>query len=358
MHFSPEDARTFRRTLLRWFARHGRRTLPWQKNRSPYRVWLAEIMLQQTRVTAVLPYFEAFTRKFPTVTALAAATEDQVLHEWSGLGYYARARNLHRCARLVRERHGGRFPRRLEELQALPGIGRSTAGAILAAAFGRRGVILDGNAKRVLARYGAVEGWPGCSRTATELWHLAEHFTAHKHCAEYNQAIMDLGAAICTPRPDCPRCPLRRRCAARLQGRQRELPAPRPRHPLPRKKAYFWLICNPAGEVLLQKRPGQGLWGGLWSPPQTAAAAHTPPGCAGLLDDAPESSPGPVLHHSFSHFQLEIHPLHVRLPRTPQTVEEPGNSLWYNPRAPVALGLAAPVQRLLQALTEETRKED
>ena len=199
---------TFAPRVLAWFARHGRHDLPWQSNRSPYRVWLSEIMLQQTQVTTVIPYFERFTQRFPTLNDLALASEDDVLHLWTGLGYYARARNLHRAARQVIDQ-GGEFPRSVDDLVSLPGIGRSTAGAIMSLAFGERAVILDGNVKRVLARHNAITGWPGTSGTQKSLWAVAEQYTPRERVADYNQAMMDLGATLCVrSKPNCTSCPV------------------------------------------------------------------------------------------------------------------------------------------------------
>ena len=262
----------FARALLAWFDRHGRHDLPWQRDPTPYRVWVSEIMLQQTRVAAVIPYFERFTARFPDVDALAGAGLDEVLGLWSGLGYYARGRNLHAAARAVCANHGGRFPDTLEELVALPGIGRSTAGAILALAFGRRQPILDGNAKRVLARYHAVAGWPGESRVGARLWSLAERLTPCRRVGDYTQAIMDLGATLCTrTRPTCLLCPLADGCRAHALGDPVRFPAPRPKRAYPTREKLLVVMRDAGGRVLVERRPPSGIWGGLWSFPEASA---------------------------------------------------------------------------------------
>ena len=216
--------------MIAWFAQHGRKDLPWQQDPTPYRVWVSEIMLQQTQVRTVIPYYQRFMQAFPDLRALAAAPLDQVLHHWSGLGYYARARNLHRAAQRIRDDHAGRFPEDIEVVMRLPGIGRSTAGAVLSLACGQRHAILDGNVKRVLARFHAVEGWPGKTAVLEQLWALAEAATPQRDVAAYNQAMMDLGATLCRRgTPECPSCPLQSDCRACKLGRQSEFPAPRPR---------------------------------------------------------------------------------------------------------------------------------
>ena len=293
--------------LLAWFDQHGRKDLPWQTNRTPYRVWVSEIMLQQTQVGTVIPFYERFMAQLPTVEDLAAAAEDTVLHLWTGLGYYARARNLHRCAKQVCALHNGVFPHDLAALEALPGIGRSTAGAILSLAMDTQAPILDGNVKRVLARYHAVEGWPGQRAVSDTLWSHAEHHTPRKRVADYTQAIMDLGATCCTrSQPLCEQCPLTRGCAARAQDRQSDFPGRKPRKQIPLRQRWLAVVTRAPGEVLLQKRPNSGIWGGLWAPPEfeTASAAKT--WIAKTLSlpvercriDAP-------FHHTFTHFKLE-----------------------------------------------------
>ena len=254
----------FAERLLAWFDQHGRRGLPWQQPRTPYRVWLSEIMLQQTQVKAVIPYFERFVARFPDVATLAAAEPDELMRHWAGLGYYARARNLHAAARQIVAEHGGEFPRTLEGLAALRGVGRSTAAAILAQAFDEPAAILDGNVRRVLCRWAGIEGHPGTPAVAARLWALAESLLPAARAADYVQAQMDLGATLCTARkPACERCPVAADCVARRSGRTAELPAKKPRRERPHREAWLILAEDAEGRLLLEQRPGQGIWGGL-----------------------------------------------------------------------------------------------
>lgn len=340
----------FSENILAWFEDHGRKDLPWQQQPTPYRVWVSEIMLQQTQVKTVIPFYQRFISRFPDVQQLADAPLDDVLHHWSGLGYYARARNLHKAAQAVRDRHNSIFPEHFEQVEALPGIGRSTAGAILSLACGQRHAILDGNVKRVLARYHAVHGWTGSSVVLRELWALAEAATPQQDVAAYNQAMMDLGATVCRRgTPDCASCPLTSDCFARQQGIQRELPSPRPRKPLPVREVHMLLLQDTQQAVWLQQRPASGIWGGLWSFPEFTDAA----GLQGWLDE--RDLPGKfqaqeVVRHTFSHFHLDITPCVVRLQNPVFSVMDGDGGVWYNTRQPGALGLPAPVQRLLQRL--------
>jgi A/G-specific adenine glycosylase len=342
---------SFSEDLLAWFDLHGRRHLPWQREPTPYRVWISEIMLQQTQVSTVVPYYEVFTQRFPDVAALAAAPLDEVLHLWSGLGYYARARNLHRAARVIVEEHGGVFPTQLLDIEELPGIGRSTAAAISALSRGERHAILDGNVKRVLARHFGVEGFPGEPAVNAQLWARAEECTPVARVAEYTQAIMDLGAMICVRRrPLCPACPLARSCVARATGRQESLPTPRPRKERPSRRT-FMLIAIRAGQfVLLERRPPQGIWGGLWGLPEfpsvdaavewSARELHSNVGSREAL--AP-------LHHAFTHFDLQIDPIRIEC-NADTRVMEPERYVWYNAAAPQALGLPTPVKSLIDSV--------
>ena len=348
------SANAFTDRLLVWYDRHGRKDLPWQRDRSAYGIWISEIMLQQTQVSTVIPYFHRFMERFPDIASLAAATVDEVLHCWTGLGYYARARNLHKTARLVVERHGGRFPCDYETVQALPGIGASTAGAILAFAFGQRRVILDGNVKRVLARYHAIEGWPGKRDVATRLWALADRHTPRTSVRAYTQAIMDLGATVCRrTRPDCAHCPVRRYCRARVLGAPQRYPATRPRRSLPTRTTLMIMIQDGGGRVLLQRRPPAGVWGGLWGFPE-CAADDIGAWCQQALGLRLERvTPWPPLHHTFSHFHLQITPVAARVAGSSQVMENP-EMVWYNPNQPDERGFAAPVRRLLQQLRGST----
>jgi A/G-specific adenine glycosylase len=349
----------FSARLLAWFALHGRKDLPWQTDPTPYRVWVSEIMLQQTRVNTVIRYFRRFTDRFPDVVTLAGADLDEVLRHWSGLGYYARARNLHRAARLVADGFGGRFPETLEDAMALPGVGRSTAGAILSLACGQRHAILDGNVKRVLARFHAVDGWSGQAPVQTRLWTLAEAGTPATGVAAYNQAIMDLGATLCTrSRPACERCPLAVDCAARAAGRQRDYPAPRPRKALPLRRTRMLLLGNTAGELLFERRPPAGIWGGLWSLPEIDHGQPLQAWCGehlGLGVHVIEE--WPCVRHTFSHFQLEITPVLARTEGSAAGVREAGNRIWCRPASPADRGVAAPVKRLIERYIERQREE-
>lgn len=351
---SPEE---FASIVLDWFDRHGRHDLPWQHDPTPYRVWVSEIMLQQTQVSVVIPYFERFMASFPTLADLAAAELDAVLAHWSGLGYYARGRNLHRAAVLIRERHGGVFPEDFAAVESLPGIGRSTAGAILSLACGQRHPILDGNVKRVLARVFGVDGWPGQSAVLAELWRLAECCTPQVRAGAYNQGMMDLGATLCTrARPDCERCPLAGRCIAQLQGRQRELPAPRPRKELPTRATTLLAILDPAGEILLERRPPTGIWGGLWSLPETDVTASDVASIADWCLDRFGVRPERVerlaeRRHTFSHYHLRIELVRIALSAYPARVQDGLGYRWSAPQTIDDLGLPAPIARILVDLS-------
>ena len=339
----------FATRLLAWFDHAGRHDLPWQHPRSPYRVWLSEIMLQQTRVATVIPYFERFTAALPDLPALAAAPQEQVLALWSGLGYYARARNLHAAARLCMDQHGGALPAGVEALQALPGIGRSTAAAIAAQAWGGRHAILDGNVKRVLARYHAAEGWPNLSRVEKQLWTLAEGHLPRGRLADYTQAQMDLGATVCTRAdPACMLCPLQDDCQARLQGRTTELPTPRPGKVLPQRQATVLWLQDPDGRVLLQQRPPAGIWASLWTLPQAEdAAAAREWFRRHLAGDFEAGEALPHVDHAFSHYRLRLQPLHWRGIETRAAVGDNDGLRWVAPEGLDRLGIPAPIRRLL-----------
>ena len=341
--------------LLAWFDRHGRHDLPWQRAgadgaRDAYRVWLSEIMLQQTQVATVIPYFRRFVDTLPTLRDLAAADEDTVLALWSGLGYYRRARFLHRAAQLCVERHGGELPREFEALAALPGIGRSTAGAILAQAHGLRFPILDGNVKRVLARYHGVHGHPGQAAVEKALWRHAEAHTPHRRLADYTQAIMDLGATVCTRgKPRCDACPLAGGCIARRDGLVDRLPSPKPRKAIPQRETIMLVLRDEQGRVLLQRRGPQGVWSGLWSLPEATghddawrvAQAHA------RIDDARPLAP---FVHVFSHYRLKVEPLLFdRVAIAPAIADHP-DLRWCAAAELDALGLPAPVRTLLHSL--------
>lgn len=345
----------FSRRVLDWFDRAGRKHLPWQQQPTLYRVWVSEIMLQQTQVTTVIPYYERFLARFPDVETLAAADLDEVLQRWAGLGYYARARHLHQTARLIRDRHDGQFPLKFATVSALPGVGRSTAGAILALATGQRQPILDGNVKRVLARYHGIAGWPGQTAVAARLWELADHYTPVARVADYTQAMMDLGALLCTRhRPQCQACPLVDGCQAHAEGRETAYPGPRPARSLPIRTTRLLLLRLNQCEVLLEKRPPVGLWGGLWSFPECPPDVAVVDWCReqwGLALDAVQT--WDVRRHSFSHFHLDITPLRAEVRQAVPRVMEGGRFLWYNVRQGEALALTVPVRRLLTILAND-----
>ncbi|HUN27904.1 MAG TPA: A/G-specific adenine glycosylase [Steroidobacteraceae bacterium] len=343
--------------LIDWHARSGRHDLPWQRDRTAYRVWVSEIMLQQTQVATVVPYFERFMERFPSVRALADAPLDAVLHLWSGLGYYARARNLHRAAQRICADWGGQFPPHFAQVASLPGIGRSTAGAILALSRGERHPILDGNVRRVLARYFGIEGDPSRRATLERLWLHSAECTPHQQVATYTQAIMDLGASVCTRhRPRCANCPLESGCLARREGRQHELPQPRAGRARGARHTFMLLAARADGGVLLVRRPPQGVWGGLWSPPEFPSIAEARAFAAHALEAARcEPTRLPPLQHAFTHFDLTVTPLRLECTGLAVVMEAP-EALWYNPRLPPAVGLPAPVRALLERGAESAER--
>ena len=342
---------SFAPRLLEWFDAHGRHDLPWQHERTPYSVWVAEIMLQQTQVATVIPYYERFMRRFPSVELLAAAPLDDVLAHWSGLGYYARARNLWRAARLVAERFGGDVPAQLEQLLDLPGIGRSTAGAILAQSTGERFAILDGNVKRVLARYHAVAGWPGDTVVAKVLWEHAEQHTPRERVADYTQAIMDLGATLCTrARPKCTLCPLASGCRACLAGTQQKFPAPRPKRERAHRRVAVLVVQDADGRVLLERRPARGVWGGLYSLPELPETDAPAEWCARHFGTVVAGQQElATIEHAFTHFDLDLTPWLLRIAE-PSSVMDREDWTWHIPGAELQVGVPAPVALLLREL--------
>ena len=355
---NDQPAERFAAQLLDWFATDGRKDLPWQREPTPYRVWISEIMLQQTQVATVVPYYEAFMRRFPDVRSLAAAKLDEVLHLWSGLGYYARARNLQRAAQAIVTRHGGEFPATLDEVMALPGIGRSTAGAILSLSRGERYAILDGNVKRVLSRWFGVEGYPGEPAVERRLWSLAEACTPHERVAEYTQAIMDLGATVCTrSRPTCLLCPVNAGCAARAANLQDRLPAPRPRAVRPLRQAWLVVAMRGGHKVLLERRPPSGIWGGMWGLPECPTRAHAEQWCREHLSGAHPARAGEPLKHAFSHFDYDMRPLFVRCLGKAEALRDEERYRWYDLRQPARVGLPKPIATLLVRAGEEVGDE-
>jgi A/G-specific adenine glycosylase len=347
--------------VLSWYKRHGRKDLPWQQSRDAYRVWLSEIMLQQTQVATVIPYYERFLQAFPDLKRLAEAPLDEVLHLWSGLGYYARARNLHRCAIIVQRDFAGRFPTEQSQLESLPGIGRSTAGAIRSFAYERHAALLDGNVKRVLARCFAVEGWPGSTPVLNRLWSLSEGLTPAMRTAEYNQAMMDLGSLVCTrSRPACSQCPLVTQCLAAAQGNPLAYPQPKPKRVMPVRATRMVILMDGSGSVLLEQRPPCGIWGGLWSLPECPEDEELSAWCRRHLGvELKGTHPLPLRRHSFTHFHLDITPLRLRVNNPIQRLMDAGGRVWYNLSTPDNKGLPTPIDRILRelAIHEETTRE-
>ena len=344
------EAAAFSQRVLDWYELHGRKNLPWQQSRDAYRIWLSEIMLQQTQVTTVIPYYERFLQVFPSLERLAAASLDEVLHLWSGLGYYARARNLHRCAIAVQQTHGGVFPQQQSELEALPGIGRSTAGAIRSFAYGQHAALLDGNVKRVLARCFAVEGWPGNATVMNRLWSLSEGLTPETGTANYNQAMMDLGSLVCTrSRPACGACPLSGQCQAYAQGNPAAYPQSKPKRTLPVKSTRMAILLDDGGCVLLEQRPPSGIWGSLWSLPECTPEQDLTAWCGDYLGvELIDTQALPVRRHSFTHFHLDITPLRLRVKYPNQRLMDAGGRVWYNLSRPDNRGLPTPIARILR----------
>lgn len=337
----------FQQQLLTWFDLYGRKDLPWQQDITPYRVWLSEIMLQQTQVASVIGYFNRFVSRFPTLNSLAEAEVDEVLQHWSGLGYYARARNLHKTAQILSS-NGGTFPASVDELCRLPGIGRSTAGAILSIACGQSQPILDGNVKRVLTRFHAISGWPGESRVAAQLWQIASDYTPQQRNAAFTQAMMDLGATVCTrSRPHCEKCPIHDNCQARQQGLTQQLPQAKARKALPTKYTYLLILRDTQRRLLMEKRPPTGIWGGLWSFPEYAEPSSAREWCAqrGYRTDALQALPS--RRHTFSHFHLEYTPLIMSVETAITEVHENEQMIWHSPDVAATLGLPTPIRRLL-----------
>jgi A/G-specific adenine glycosylase len=343
---------TFATELLRWYDHHGRKDLPWQHPRDAYRVWLSEIMLQQTQVVTVIGYFERFVQRLPTLVSLAEADEDTVLALWSGLGYYRRARFLHRAAQLCVEQHDGQLPRDLDQLLALPGIGRSTAGAILAQAYGLRFPILDGNVKRVLTRYHGVAGHPGESAVEKRLWVFADEHTPATRTADFTQAIMDLGATVCVrSKPLCPLCPQAARCVALRDGLTASLPTAKPGKKIPTRALSMLLLRDARGRILLEKRGAQGVWSGLWSLPE-ADDPTLAVSVAARIARVGDADPLPAFTHVFSHYRLDVSPILFDHAAPLITVADRPDRRWCGRDEIAALGLPAPVRTLLDNLPE------
>lgn len=350
------DATWFQSQVLNWYDKHGRKHLPWQQDVSPYKVWLSEVMLQQTQVKTVIPYFESFMSRFPTVVDLANADEDEVLHLWTGLGYYARARNLHKAAKKVRDEFAGVFPTEFDQVLALPGIGRSTAGAILSLGDGQCHPILDGNVKRVLTRFFAVEGWPGKKAVENELWLFAEQLTSKTRPSNFNQVMMDLGATVCSrSKPDCEACPLVDRCQAKALDRQTDFPFSKPKKEKPIKFCYMLMLVK-SGKVQMYQRPKQGIWGGLYSFPEFESLDEVEQTLNLLNIDLVDVDidEGALFRHTFSHYHLDIQPITVAIADEVSIGFEIAehNQIWLSvaPEQRPKVGLSAVAEKLLNEI--------
>jgi len=339
--------------LLNWFDRFGRKDLPWQENKTPYRVWVSEIMLQQTQVSSVIEYYQRFMARFPTLESLALADEDNVLELWAGLGYYARARNLHKTAKIIQSTLQGSFPNTLESIIELPGIGRSTAGAILSIAFKERATILDGNVKRVLCRIQAITSWPGERSTENKLWEIAEQLTPNSRVDDYTQAIMDLGATLCTrSKPDCDRCPMNKNCQAFQSDIQTSLPKSKPKKVIPLRHTRIILVESDDQHILLEKRPPTGIWGGLYSLPEFETdkplddiiqhySAHFDCTLSTQIEEKP-------FKHTFSHFKLELQPVLLQTPKRQNIVNDNDRFKWVTKDQLKQLGIPTPISKFLK----------
>jgi A/G-specific adenine glycosylase len=347
-----QPVKNFAPRVLAWFDEYGRKTLPWQENKTPYRVWISEIMLQQTQVTTVIPYYHKFMASFPSVEALAQAKQDEVLAHWSGLGYYARARNMHKAAKMLVDEFDSEFPQSVEGVCELPGIGRSTAAAILSISRGVQAAILDGNVKRVLSRFHAVPTWPGEKKTENAMWELAENYMPSERCGDYTQAMMDLGATLCTrSKPQCLLCPLESDCAGRQTPDPTQFPIRKPKKAAkPEKSIQLLVLMNQQEQLLLEKRPQTGIWGGLWSLPELASdesvVLHVEQRFSAQVSSViPLSS----FRHTFSHYHLDISPSQIQMAATNGIMEE-GKYQWFSQQEALALGLPAPVRSVLEKI--------
>jgi A/G-specific adenine glycosylase len=341
---------SFATKVARWQKMHGRHDLPWQNTRDAYRIWLSEIMLQQTQVATVIPYYWRFLKRFPDIKSLAAASLDDVLALWSGLGYYSRACNLHRAAQQIIAQHNGRFPRDFETVLALPGIGRSTAAAICVFASSARQAILDGNVKRLFARCFGIGGYPGDAKVSAKLWRTAEQQLPRRSVESYTQGLMDLGAAVCTRgKPRCTACPLAQVCVARRRGRISRLPAPRPRRKLPQRRTRMLVLLH-AGQVLLEKRAPSGIWGGMWSLPEVEPSANIAALCAQRYGaEVATREVLPTIGHGFTHFKLDIEPQRLGVARVAPRAAAPG-VMWLPLEDALGAAIPAPVRRILARL--------
>lgn len=349
------QSRHFTRTILHWFEAFGRHDLPWQNTQDPYRIWVSEIMLQQTQVQTVIPFYQRFMARFPDIKSLASANQDEVLHHWTGLGYYARARNLHNAAQTIVDKHKGNFPQEFEDVLALKGIGRSTAGAILSFAYSQRHPILDGNVKRVLSRHFGIEGWAGKRVVSDQLWDIAENCTPKKSVAKYTQAIMDFGATLCSrSKPNCEACPLATSCVALQTNQVKNLPSKKPKVTLSTKQTALLIIKNKKDQYFLTQRPPTGIWGGLWSFPELESHSLDKIHKQEILDfglaNVVVEKIGDTFTHTFSHFHLEITPVYASCEKLLTNSISDKATIWYDPKEPLQIGLAAPIKQLLQSI--------
>jgi A/G-specific adenine glycosylase len=346
------DKGLFQEKLLHWFDQQGRKNLPWQHPISPYRVWVSEIMLQQTQVTTVIPYFQRFMQRFPDLKTLANASIDEVLEHWAGLGYYARARNLHKTAQIILEKVD--FPDNVEALILLPGIGLSTAGAISSIAFNHPAAILDGNVRRVLARIHALSGGSGTPAVTKKLWALSHFYTPQKRVGDYTQAIMDLGATVCTrSTPTCSSCPFLAACKAYLQDKVTDYPSPKPKKIKPVKSLVFLMLYDSKQQVLLEKRPSKGIWGGLWSFPEFENITKANQWCEKQSFQIKQQTCLKIARHTFSHYHLDYLPLLIISDNLVKIRLENADVLWYNGAQIKTLALPAPIKQLLQNSKEK-----
>ena len=336
---------TFSDRLLKWWDVNGRKDLPWQHPRTPYRVWLAEIMLQQTQVKTVIPYYESFLKQFPDISSLAAATQDDVMAQWSGLGYYARARNLHKTAQICVEQHHSDLPQTPEALLKLPGIGESTANAIYSQSSDQPATVLDGNVKRVLSRHMAVEGWPGTAKIQKQLWTAATKLLPEQRGADYTQAIMDLGATLCTrSSPACQSCPVSADCKAYAAGTVQNFPASKPKAKI-KQKTFYMLLNIVEGQVLLERRPPAGIWGGLWVLPADEDLGSL---LSRFNISSSDAKALPELQHQLTHMQMTIHPFINSTKPFAKGVECNSEQNWFSKQQWPELGLPKPVRQLLE----------
>ena len=355
INISIGSAKKFSEQVVSWYHQQGRKHLPWQQNKSPYSVWVSEIMLQQTQVATVIPYYQRFINSFPNIADLAQADEDNVLHHWTGLGYYARARNLHKAAKLIVQNHDGIFPEQIEQVIALPGIGRSTAGAILALALNQHHPILDGNVKRVLARNYLVEGYNGLAKFDKTLWQISETLTPAIDTGFYTQAMMDLGATVCTrSKPNCEMCPLQSSCLAFSSSQQANFPQKKPKKKIPEKSTIMVipkLTTNTGNKVLMEKRPPVGIWGGLWCFYEVSQYDEIPALLSRLQLKPLQQHELTAFRHTFSHFHLDIQPLVIDCQKLPaQMIASNNKQYWYDLQVEESVGLAASTQKILTIL--------